>query len=96
MPAQTPVDVLRAALAALPAVDYTADRERLGPLHQKVCDVVDELKATGMNPEHVVLAVKGIAFEAMMGPLADVLIEKLVGWCLEQYFKDPARRSAPP
>lgn len=63
----------------------------LGPLHRKVCNVVDELKATGMMPEHVLLTVKEIAFEATMGgPLASVLVEKMVKWCLEQYFKDPS------
>jgi hypothetical protein len=82
------VDVLRAALANLPHSAYAAERAALGPLHQKVCDVVDELKATDMTPEHVILTVKGIAFEAMMGPLANLLVERMVKWCLEQYFKE--------
>lgn len=88
MPAPKSADLLRTALSALPHAAYTAQREALGALHQKVCDVVDELKATGMEPEHVILAVKGIAFEAAMGPLAPALMEKMVTWCLEQYFKD--------
>jgi hypothetical protein len=88
MPSPKSVDVLRAALANLPHSAYTADRAALGPLHQRVCDVVDELKAAGMKPEHVVLTVKGIAFEAMMGPLAPDFVDKIVKWCLEQYFKE--------
>jgi len=88
MSAVKSVDVLRSALAALPHSTYTAGRDGLGPLHQKVCNVVDELKAEGMKPEHVMLTVKGIAFEAMMGPLAPDLVEKMVKWCLEQYFKE--------
>src|SRR5689334_18623889 len=81
-------DALRAALAAIPPAEYTSHRTTRGPIHQKVCDVVDELKATGMAPEHVILAVKGIAFEAMMGPLAGILVDEMVKWCLEQYFKE--------
>jgi hypothetical protein len=82
------IDVLREALSNLPPSAYMADRHELGPLHQTVCDAVDELKAEGAAPEHVLLAIKGIAFEAMMGPLANVLMEKMVTWCLEQYFKE--------
>jgi len=82
------VDVLRSALAALPHSAYSSTREALGSLHQKLCNVVDELKAEGMKPEHVILTVKGIAFEAMMGPLAPDFVEKMVKWCLEQYFKE--------
>jgi len=89
MPVPESVDALRAALAKLPNSAYTADRAALGPLHQRVCDVVDDLKADGMKPEHVVLTVKGIAFEAMMGPLAPDFVDKMVKWCLEQYFKEP-------
>jgi hypothetical protein len=82
---------LRAALASIPSAEYTLHRTTRGAIHQKVCDVVDELKATGMAPEHVILAVKGIAFEAMMGPLAGVLVDEMVKWCLEQYFKRSPR-----
>jgi hypothetical protein len=88
MPAPNATDVLRAALSDLPPSAYSADRQTLRVLHRQVCDVVDELKAAGMMPEHVILAVKGVAFEAMMGPLAGTLIQKMVKWCLEQYFKD--------
>jgi hypothetical protein len=88
MPLTEATDALRAALAAIPPIEYTSYRTTRGPTHQRVCDVVDELKATGMAPEHVILAVKGIAFEAMMGPLAGVLVDEMVTWCLEQYFKD--------
>lgn len=96
MPLTEAADTLRAALAAISPSAYTSKRDALGPLHQKVCDVVDELKAAGMAPEHVILAVKGIAFEATMGPLAGVLVDEMVKWCLEQYFKEQSPRHSAP
>jgi hypothetical protein len=63
MSAQTATDALRSALADLPRAAYTADRAALGPIQQNVCNAVDELKATGMRPEHVLLVVKPIAVE---------------------------------
>ena len=72
-----------------PPAQYEAAATGQGSsLHEKVCAVVDEMRAEGMKPEHVVLAVKGIAFEARMGPGSWKLIETMVKWCLEQYFKN--------
>jgi hypothetical protein len=82
------VAVLRAALAHLPANTYGADEKTLAPLHEKVCGVVDAMKASGMMPEHVLLAVKGIAYEAHLGVASGALVERMVKWCLDQYFKD--------
>jgi hypothetical protein len=45
------------------------------------------MKATGMKPEHVILAVKGIGYEANLGLAAAPLIEQMVTWGIEQYFK---------
>ena len=90
MPSRSSSDILRDALASLPPSTYDAAGASAGPLHEKVCAVVDELKAEGMKPEHVILAVKGIAYEAQMGPASWRLIETLVKWCLEQYFKASA------
>jgi hypothetical protein len=87
MPDPTSSDALRDALAGLPPIAYAAAAERQGPLQQKVCAVVDDMKAAGMKPEHVILAVKGIAFDAQMGPGSQRLIDAIVRWCLEQYFK---------
>jgi hypothetical protein len=82
-------DVLRAAIADLPPSAYLADRdEKLNSLRHQVSDLVDELKATGMAPEHVMLAVKGVAFDAVMGPFSTGLVEKMVRWSLEEYFKE--------
>jgi hypothetical protein len=88
MPSPSSSDVLRDALASLAPSAYQAAGTVPGSLHEKVCAVVNDLKADGMKPEHVILAVKGIAFEAEMGPSSWRLVETLVKWCLEQYFKD--------
>ena len=81
------VVALRNALTRLPHAAYGADQKTIGPLHEKVCAVVDLLKSEGTTPERVLLAIKGIASEAHMGPNAPELIERMVQWCLEQYFK---------
>jgi hypothetical protein len=95
MPPRKATDVLRSAIADLPRSSYSADGTALGSLHKKVCDAVDELKARGMVPEHVLLAVKAIAFDATAKePTASVLIEKMVKWSLAQYFKDDPRASS--
>ena len=88
MPRKTASDALRGTLAILSANAYTASRTPLGPLHEKVCDVVDELKAAGMKPEAVILRIKGIASESPVGTLSTALVDKMVTWCLEEYFKE--------
>ena len=80
-------DTLRDALRSLPPGAYAINPASLEPLHRLVCNVVDELKADGMSPEHVMLAVKGVAYEAKLGLGSAPLIERLVKWCLDQYFK---------
>jgi len=81
------VVALRSALASLPPTAYGADQQSLGSLHERLCAVVDLLKAEGLPPERVLLAIKGIAYEAKMGASAAILVERMVTWCLEQYFK---------
>jgi hypothetical protein len=49
---------------------------------------VDDLKANGMQAEHVVLAVKRIAASAHMGPGGWDLIDTLIKWSLQQYLKE--------
>lgn len=85
---------LRLALQAIKLPLSTEIRE---PLRAKVCEYVDALKAAGRPPEHVILAVKKLAFDAgyqttshivysekVYGP--DALIVELVGWCIERYY----------
>ena len=88
MPSRTSSDILRVALANLPPSAYEAGAPTNNSLHKKVCAVVDDMKAEGMKAEHVMLAVKGIAYEARMGPASWRLIDTMTKWCLEQYFKD--------
>ena len=89
MYAHSTADALRKALEDIPQVVLLADSKMLDPLHKKVCAVVDELRATGMAPEHVLLAVKGIAYEAKMGAVGEGLVETMVKWRVEQYFANP-------
>ena len=80
---ESPTDALRSALRTL---DIPATLARPDALREQVCAVVNELKQTGMSPEHVVLALKGLVYEANKR-VADVgLIDQVVQWCIEQYF----------
>ena len=88
LPKQSATDALRAALSEFRPNAYTIEPSMLAPLRPKVCAVVDELKAAGAAPEHVLLAVKGIAFGAMKGPYTTLVVDRMVKWCLEQYFKE--------
>ena len=85
---ESPTTVLRMALSELSAKNFYYAPMRDGALHKKVCAVVDELKGTGMTPEQVLLAVKGIAAEANVGLKGVPLVATMVKWCLEQYFKE--------
>jgi hypothetical protein len=87
MPAQKAAEVLRAALTDLPRSAYIADHIVLAPIQQKVYDAVDELKAAGTPPERVILAIKEIASATTTGPVASILVQRIVNWSVEQYFK---------
>jgi hypothetical protein len=87
MAPQGATDALRSALSSLNPGDFTASAMH-GPLHANVCAVVDELKAIGARPEHVILTIKAIAHESSLGSRRSILIEKMVTWCLAQYFKE--------
>jgi hypothetical protein len=47
-----------------------------------------------MAPEHVLLAVKGIADEVELGAVGERLVETMVKWCVEQYFADDKKSAA--
>lgn len=78
-------DALRAELSRLGA---TVALDRLGLLREKVHAVVDELKAARMAPEHAVMAVKGIVYEANTRLSESRLVEQLVQWTVERYFTE--------
>ena len=79
-------DALRDALNSLPIAAYSLDPDVLSALRENVCAVVDELKAAGTSPEHVMLAVKAIAIEARLGLAGARLIETMTHWCITHYF----------
>jgi hypothetical protein len=98
MPGQPDADP-SALREALDTIKLPLSSEARGPLRATVFDYVDALKAAGRPPEHVILAVKKLAFDAgyqttshivysekVYGP--DALIVELVSWCIERYFGD--------
>jgi hypothetical protein len=86
-PSESPTDALRAALSAVRSAKYHLSAERTNDLRNKVCAVVDELKASGVTPEQVLLVVKRIAADAEIGLAGVPVVDRMVAWCLEQYFK---------
>lgn len=89
MSGTSPTDILRAALAALPPWSAVSGNSVLvEPLRAKVCAVVDELKARGTAPEHVVLTVKAIAQDVRPKAADELLVGDLVKWCLNRYFPE--------
>jgi hypothetical protein len=88
---ESPTDALRSALRNL---DVIATLARPDAFREQVCAAVDHLKKSGLSPEHVVLAIKGIVYEANMR-VADVgLIDQMVQWCIERYFAPDQDRQA--
>jgi hypothetical protein len=81
-------DSLRAALRELQASSHGPPPDVLGQLRVRVCAMVDELKAGGMLPEHVVLAIKSIAKESMPGGGRRSLVDQMVAWCVAHYFRE--------
>ena len=68
-------------------------------LQEKVCAVVDELKAAGWPPERVIVAIKRIAEDGGLRPTkmvlsksaplidGDALIVDMVQWSIERYYR---------
>ena len=96
MPGQPDADP-SALRQALNTIKLPLSSEARRSLRATVFDYVDALKAAGRPPEHVILAVKKLAFDAgyqttshivysekVYGP--DALIVELVSWCIERYF----------
>ena len=83
-------EILREALADLRLSDYDTTSPIFGQLRLKVCAVVDDLRVGGMRAEQVVLTVKRIASDAQMRPGSWRLVDTMVKWCLEHYFREGA------
>jgi sulfur carrier protein ThiS len=70
-------------------------------IQQQVCQYADKLKALGLPPERVIVAVKRVANEAGVRSTArvvpstiildgkDKLLVDIVGWCIERYYDRP-------
>lgn len=69
-----------------------ADIERL---RLAACDFVRQLRARGLSPESSVVAVKEVLRRAISGQTpthdsrreADGLVERVVTWCIEEYYR---------
>ena len=80
-----------------------ASRAPTPELREAVCDYVRELKGRGQPPERVLVAVKTVigdvglrrqrAWTLEHGPtyLEDDIIERVVEWCIEEYFRTGER-----
>jgi hypothetical protein len=82
---ESPGDALRETLRTLSVAAALANPE---PLRKQVCELVSELKKSGMTPERVVLTVKALVFEANREVAEVGLLQQIVRWCIEQYFSD--------
>jgi hypothetical protein len=85
MPAEeTATDALRSALRTL---NVGATFRNPEPLRDLVCAVVTQLKSEGVPPEHVVRAIKDIAYEANMQVVETGLLDQMIKWCIDAYFE---------
>jgi hypothetical protein len=84
-----PDGLRRALIAAAATRDYTAPG-----LHEEVCDYVRDLRDRGLPPETVVIAMKSAVRDATLG-LAPYqverrhsaeLLDRVVRWCIEEYY----------
>jgi len=93
-------EALRRALALAAAANEAADDE----LRDAVRDYVHSLKAGGLPPETVVVAVKSAIHRSTRGLTptyherrdAAQLLDRVVRWCIEEYFGDQAGGTRPP
>ena len=67
-------------------------------IRRQVCDYADELKALGLPPERIIIAVKLTANNVGMRPsryagtaasldATDKLLVDMVRWCIERYYE---------
>ena len=57
----------------------------LSMLQERVCAVVDEMKATGVLPERIIVSVRRIAADFALDWHGE-LFDKLIGWCVHRYY----------
>jgi hypothetical protein len=77
---------LRKALLAFTEQGPPSNEAHLMSLRRCLSEVVDERKAAGDLPEHVVVLVKHIALEAGVPWTNQSFFERLIDWTLERYW----------
>ena len=100
------VVALRESLSAVAASrPAKVDKARLRAIHERVCPVVDDLKAAGWPPERIIVALKQIADDVGLNtsrrllvastPLQehDAVVVGIVRWCIERYYHADMPRS---
>jgi len=91
--AAPPERLVRALVTAAGARGAGSFLHRDGELHAAICEYVHSLKGAGVPPEAVIVAVKGVAGRAGLPhfgvPEDTLLIERVVRWCIEEYYRVP-------
>jgi hypothetical protein len=85
------VSELRAAFTTLTHNHPLPDTAELSILRGHVRAAVDEMKAEGALPEHVVITVKRLALDSGIHWTNHTLLNRLVDWCLDRYHKHPLK-----
>jgi hypothetical protein len=80
---------LRAAFTALGYDQPKPAAAELQTLRGHVYAAVDEMKAAGVLPEHVVISVKRLALDSGIHWTDDEMFGQVIDWCLEHYFRAP-------
>ena len=87
-------ETLRGAFRYALGGQQPADADRL---REAACEYVRELRERDVSPESAVVAVKDILRRAIMGHTptqdsrraAESLVERVVTWCIEEYYRPP-------
>ena len=103
LPAEGPdvPDALRRALASAAVAHYLTDDD---DLRGALCEYVRDLKGQGLPPEAVVVAVKSAVHRSTRGLTptyperrdAAILLDRVVRWCIEEYFGGERDGQRPP
>ena len=84
---------LRRALAAAMRVRGELPAVLSEEVHEAVCEYVGQLKRHGLPPERALVAVKCALDDAGVrhryGSPHEVFTERVVRWCIEEYYKEP-------
>src|SRR5215471_13962165 len=89
VPDSSAIADLRAAFVSLTEDDPLPGAAEISALRHCVDAAVDELKDAGMLPERVVIAVKQLALDSGIQWTNVRLFDRLIDWCLEQYYSTP-------